>query len=339
MFEHLAILIPYYTSLNNVKSLCSNLISIGFTNIIIITEEQEVLKTTETENRSLSVIYNINKRHPLVYGLEHIKNTFTDIKSVLIVDASYDYHAEDILNVSKSIDSNKKQLVIASPATSNKPKLIDKLVRLSFIAMSSINVKCPRIRLRAITVSALNDLMRNNTCKDILDAGILLRAKRLGIDIKEAKIKKGDSHSYLPVSTFKQLVRIYLLLFAFCMSSFASFLVDISIYVLLITTIFVSNANAILFSTVLARIVSSLVNYLLNKRMVFKDTRRNKMILIKFAFLTITKMFASYAFVFILTDLLGISSAFVKPPVDLLLFFIGFYAQQNWAFLKKQLHS
>ncbi len=338
MFKHLAILIPYYSSLSSVESLCSNLVTIGFTNIIIITNEIEFHKSTVTEN--CLIVYNINQSHPLAFGLEYIKNTFTAIKSVLIVDASYNYSAEDVLSLSKTIDSNKKQLVIANPVSKNKRLgLMDRIVRFSFIAMSSINVQCPRIRLRAITISALNDLIENNTCKDLLDADVLLRAKRLGIDIKETKIKQEDFHHYIPVFTVKQVLKIYFLLFAFCISSFASFIVDISIYVLLITTIFINNANAILFSTVIARIVSSFVNYLLNKKVVFKDTRKNRIALVRFSLLTIAKMFASYAFVFLLTDLLGISSAFVKPPVDLLLFFIGFYTQQNWVFLRKPFHN
>ena len=89
--------------------------------------------------------------------------------------------------------------------------------------------------------------------------------------------------------------------------------------------------GAIFAATVLARVVSSLYNYLLNSRVVFHKRSRHSMA--KYYLLVLTQMLMSALLVFLLNLALpGVPDVALKVPVDLLIFVVNSLVQRCWIF-------
>ena len=88
-----------------------------------------------------------------------------------------------------------------------------------------------------------------------------------------------------------------------------------------------------LLSYALARLVSSQVNYHLNKHTVFSG-RGGKHSMVKYYALAVAQGALGAALVQVLPGILPISAAIIKIPVDLVLFALSYFIQRDYVFDK-----
>ena len=89
----------------------------------------------------------------------------------------------------------------------------------------------------------------------------------------------------------------------------------------------------IVLATVIARIVSGIVNFIINKFYAFKTKGRVKIELVSYAILFVIKMILSSLIVaYLSTEFITISETNIKILVDVLLFFGSFYIQDKYIF-------
>lgn len=106
-------------------------------------------------------------------------------------------------------------------------------------------------------------------------------------------------------------------------SSGTSFIIDLALF-----TLFKKIKLSILLSTVFARILSSLYNYFINSRVVFKSYTKSS--LIKYYILVILQMFASAFFVSLFNNMFrSINATIIKFFVDIAIFIVN-YVIQNY---------
>jgi len=94
-----------------------------------------------------------------------------------------------------------------------------------------------------------------------------------------------------------------------------------------------SSLLLVLFN-VLARLVSAVTNYNLNKNCVFKK-ESDKNAALKYACLAISILGANSFFLYTLVNLLSIPAAFAKILTEIALFIISFTMQRKFIFAKK----
>lgn len=105
-------------------------------------------------------------------------------------------------------------------------------------------------------------------------------------------------------------------------SSGSSFAID-----LLLFTIFNHILNNILVATIIARVISSFYNYLLNSRYVFKQYSKTS--IIKYYILVIIQMFASGFLVSTLARIFSsINDTIIKVCVDMVIFIVNYFVQK-----------
>ena len=109
-----------------------------------------------------------------------------------------------------------------------------------------------------------------------------------------------------------------------------SFILDITLF-----TIFNYLFSKIIIATILARVISSFINYLLNKDQVFKSKISNKTTLIKYYTLVVVQMFTSGILVTIFTNIININATFVKIPIEIILFLINYIIQKKFIFKER----
>lgn len=88
-----------------------------------------------------------------------------------------------------------------------------------------------------------------------------------------------------------------------------------------------------MIATLAARIVSSGINYFLNKNAIFHAKGSSRESIVRYYLLAAVMVGCSYGGVFALSRLLG-HSVWLKAVVDGLLFIASFRIQQRWVFPK-----
>lgn len=152
--------------------------------------------------------------------------------------------------------------------------------------------------------------------------------------------KENSSIKYIPIETiyenknegshfrpFRDAMLIYKTQVRFIISSLTSAIVDV-ISFLLLTSVF-----SIVLSTVIARILSGIYNFTINRCWSFTKHSYKKIQVLQYGLLFIFQMWASAILVNYLNLL--VSSLFIcKIVVDLILFTLSYYIQKNFIFKK-----
>lgn len=125
----------------------------------------------------------------------------------------------------------------------------------------------------------------------------------------------------------------------FVASSLTTTLVDLGLFTLLFALLKErAPGYAEITATVIARIISSALNWLANHKLVFNSRGSLRESLIKYYCLAIPQMLASAGLVKLVNYLFSNSETFVttgiKIAVDVTLFFISFFIQKKWVFRK-----
>lgn len=121
-----------------------------------------------------------------------------------------------------------------------------------------------------------------------------------------------------------------------CSSLFAT-LIDLSLYWLFDKLLEdkVTVSVQVLIATVLSRVISATVNYLVNKRFVFQNDGPTGKTVVRFACIQTFVMLMSWRGVTWLVDLTGLEGILrtcLKMAVDAMLFFVNFFVQKLWVF-------
>ena len=109
-----------------------------------------------------------------------------------------------------------------------------------------------------------------------------------------------------------------------------SFVIDILFFNIFNNLISLS----IIISTICARVISSFINYLLNRDKVFKSDEKKLKTVIKYYILVIIQMSVSAIFVDNLYKLVKINPTIIKIPVEFTLFICNYIIQKVLIFKK-----
>ena len=131
----------------------------------------------------------------------------------------------------------------------------------------------------------------------------------------------------------KDKIKIF---FKTSISSIISAGVDLSVFYFL-STVFERKYFYVVLATVIARLFSGTVNFLINKFYAFQSTGRVRVELVSYTILFIIKMILSSLIVaYLSTTFTTTNETFIKIIVDVILFFASFYIQDKYIFNEKR---
>jgi len=198
---------------------------------------------------------------------------------------------------------------------------------------SGLRLKDTQTGLRAVPLRYAEQLLDVPGNRYEFEMNMLTFTKRWQVPIQQIPIQtvyvaENASSHFRPVI---DSILIYRMFLAYSLSSVASFLLDIGAYALFI---FLLNpwfeTTHVLIATVLARIISSLFNYVVNRKVVFDSKARRAMP--KYFGLVGLQMALSAGLVYVLFLLFRDGEVWIKVFVDSLLFVISYYVQKRWIF-------
>lgn len=113
-----------------------------------------------------------------------------------------------------------------------------------------------------------------------------------------------------------------------------SMLIDQGLFAILVNFVFAfcEVEKAIVISTIIARICSSIFNYLMNRNVVFKSSAGFASV-VRYYILCIVQMLTSAMGVMVLYIITKGNTTILKLFVDLMLFFLSYQIQKRWVFI------
>ena len=281
---------------------------------------------------------NMGKGRALKTGINAAMLKWPQMTGIVTADADGQHTPTDILRLIDALEQHPDKLVLGSRAfTGNVPKKSlwgNKITRTVYALVSGIRVGDTQTGLRALPRCALEAMARIDGERYEYEMNVLLKLRDMNIGVFEVPIEtiyindNAGSH-FNPV---RDAIKIYLVifkhLFAYLFSSGFSFVVDYALFWLCL-----GFGLSGFLSYALARLVSSQVNYRLNKHTVFGG-RGGKYAMVKYYALCVVQGAIGAGLVHLLPTVLPVSEAFIKIPVDIVLFMLSYMIQRDYVFDK-----
>jgi len=278
---------------------------------------------------------NMGKGRALKTGINAALLKWPDMAGIVTADADGQHTPKDILRLIDALHQHPDKLVLGSRAfTGNVPKKSlwgNKITRAVYALASGVKVGDTQTGLRALPRCALEAMARIDGERYEYEMNVLLKLRDMGLGVFEVPIEtiyindNAGSH-FNPV---RDAIKIYMVIFKYLFSSIASFVIDYALYWLCLGTLKLSP----LVSYALARLVSSQVNYNLNKHTVFGG-RGGESSMVKYYVLCVVQGLIGAGLVQVLPSVIPLSAAIIKIPVDIVLFMISFVIQRDYVFDK-----
>jgi len=281
---------------------------------------------------------NMGKGRALKTGINACLVEWPDLSGIVTADADGQHTPTDILRLIDAMDAHPDTLILGSRAfTGNVPKKSlwgNKITRTVYALVSGIRVGDTQTGLRGLPKCALEAMARIDGERYEYEMNVLLKLRDMNIGVFEVPIETIyiDDNAGSHFNPVRDAIKIYMVifkhLFTYLFSSGFSFVVDYALFWLCLgfgLSGFVSYA--------LARLVSSQVNYRLNKHTVFGG-RGGKYSMVKYYALCVVQGAVGAGLVQFLPTVLPISAGVIKIPVDIILFMLSYVIQRDYVFDK-----
>lgn len=347
MIEDVCLIIPAY---NPDEKLFLNFLDKAvesFTKIIVIddgSKDAAVFQKIHQQYAHIRILrhnVNLGKGRALKTAFNEYLNTYSDCIGVVQADCDGQHDIEDVMNCAKALKEKKDCLILGvrdfdGKDVPRKSRYGNKITRIIFKLFIGINIKDTQTGLRAIGNEHVKMFIATKGERYEYETNILIDCKNNNIKIVEVPIKtiyieKNQTSKFNPI---KDSIAIYKLFGKYIFASLSAFVIDIilfNIFIMLFKDVHVD--NKIIYATIIARIISSLYNFKINSKVVFKNMSKNAFL--KYIILVIIQMLVSAFSVNILDSVMGINVTVIKIIVDAIIFMVNFVVQREIVFRNK----
>ena len=278
---------------------------------------------------------NLGKGRALKNAFNYLLNNYSDIEGVITCDCDGQHSVKDIKKCAKSLLKNKDKLILGvrdfdKSNVPNKSKFGNKITRNIFKLFIGLEISDTQTGLRGLSKDLMTKFMDLSGERYEYETNMLIDCKEESIEIEEVGIETIylNSNANSHFNPLKDSIMIYKLFMKYFLVAISSFVLDIVLFSSIIGILSIN--SKILAATILARVVSSIYNYIVNSNLIFKDMSIKS--LVKYYILVVIQMFISGCFVTYLYSLLNINVIVIKIVVDTILWVINLIIQRELIF-------
>jgi len=252
-------------------------------------------------------------------------------------DADGQHVPEDIVKIADSLMENKDCMILGVRDFSGKEvpyksRWGNRITAAVFYFETGVKCSDTQTGLRGIPGKSVPACLNITGDRFEYEMNMLLHLTKEGVKIVSVPIRtlyeaKNSGTHFRP---FADSFRIYAEILKFGMSSLMCAAVDVSLFALLNRFVF----GEIMLSTVTARVFTGIVNFVVNRNIVFNDKGKAKKSAVFYAALFVFNMIMSGYITELFTNL-GMYDLVSKMLADIILFSLGFYIQRTLIFKKK----
>ncbi|MFD2707141.1 glycosyltransferase [Salibacterium lacus] len=349
-FKGISIVIPAYKPDEQLLELVRKLNRESFDDIIIVDDGSDAscISIFETlENTAGCTVLrheqNGGKGTALKTAFSYYSTSYPDGIGVITADADGQHHPDDIKKTAEALMEQPDALVLGVRDFSGediplRSRFGNVLTKMVVKAASGMKLTDTQTGLRGIPTSFAEELHSIKGDGYEFEMRMILACRTYKRSIKEVTIETiymndNESSHFHPIL---DSIKIYYVFLRFLFSSLASFVVDVSLFAVFSTVLkALMPMGFIILATVLARVLSSLFNYFMNRHVVFRSNQYPARTMIKYYTLAAVQMGASAGGVYMVYHTVGGHEVPIKIAVDSLLFLLSFYIQRNWVFKRE----
>ncbi len=337
-----AILIPAYKPDDKLVALTNQLLTHDDLKLVVVDDGsgeafRPVFEALDKRVTLISYPDNKGKGGALKTGIRYIMDHMPECERLVTADADGQHRYADIRKVLDKSEEMPGALVLGSRAFDGDVPLRSRfgnaMTRQVFAIASGVKVRDTQTGLRGFDRDGMRLFVDVPGDRYEYEINMLLTAARAEIPIYEVTIETvylndNESSHFNPL---KDSLRIYACILKFACSSLICFGIDYVLFQLLRTFIpltWVSN--------LLARIVSASVNFMLNKKLVFKGNEKTLPAVLKYAALAVFIYLIDTAILALLYEKLGWSRYVVKIISGVLGYLISFPVQGRIVYRKQK---
>lgn len=338
----ITVLIPAYKPSEQLKKFIGELSKCGFAGIIVVDDGsgKEYTNIFEAAEQSGALILrhaiNMGKGRALKTAINHYLSNSDGGLGVVTADADGQHLVKDIVRVAKELLASQDTMVLGSRKFIGdiplKSRLGNNITKTVYGIVSGRKISDTQTGLRGLPQSSLEKILRLRGEFYDYEMNMLMELKPMGLSVKEIEIETvyindNENSHFNPI---KDSWRIYRLILGFGGSSFFAFLVDFFVYTYIILKFGVS---ATVFAVVGARVLSSIVNFTINRKILLSHANSNKVWvhLLKYYILAVCILGANLGLITLFSRL-GIGPIGAKIITECILFPVSFLIQKRVVF-------
>lgn len=351
---NVTIVLPSLNPDEKLNMVVEGLLAEGFGDIVIVNDGSDKehmepfrLAAAHPEVTLLTHEVNKGKGRALKTAFSHILGRQQGTEGVVTVDGDNQHTPKDIKSCAEAMLKKGKVILGCRDFHGKeipwKSRVGNISTSLVFRLFCGIRLSDTQTGLRAIPYRYLGRMCQVEGERFEYETQMLLAFKKYHIDFEEVRIETVylEDNASTHFHPIRDSLKIYGVIFKFMISSGTSFLIDYGIYTLLVFLIreSLSRSLRLFIATFAARAVSSICNYTMNKKAVFKSKASVGSSLARYYLLCVLQTAVSYGMVYLLSCLCRAGSfmeVVLKLAVDVVLFVISFQIQRRWVFREKQ---
>ncbi len=349
------IIIPAYEPDDRMIGLAQKISCSEIENIIIVNDGSgedydDIFQSVEhilSEKKCVVIKHETNKGkgRALKTAFKYVLDNIPDAVGVVTADSDGQHSVECISNVMNALEDNQDSLVLGVRQFDGedipwKSRFGNTLTLKVLKLVSGLDVRDTQTGLRGIPRSFMVELLDVNGERFEFEMRMLLESvgKYPIIQVPIRTIYDSKENHQTHFDPVKDSIKIYRILFEkffkYIISSLSSFLIDIVLFSVSCRILKGTNNDTyIALSTVIARVISSIYNYIINYTFVFKSDENKAKAALKYYVLVVVQMACSAFFTTGLSRVFaGTHDTLSKIIVDTILFVISYQLQKRLVF-------
>lgn len=349
--KNYTVIIPSLNPDEKLLGVISDLEAVGINDILIINDgsDKEHLRyfPSVAEHPSCTVLthaVNMGKGAALKTAFTYFLENRPTSEGVITADSDGQHCAEDIVSVGDAM-LEKRSVILGSRdfSSDNVPprsRLGNKITTGVFLVLCGMRIPDTQTGLRAIPREYIPDMLTVNGNRYEYETNMLFMLKTAKIPFCPSPISTIyiDNNSTSHFRPIRDSLRIYSLILKFVLSSLSSWVIDeaaFNVFLFLLPAIisekFVQSA-----SLIFARLISSLFNFTVNRRTVFKSKSKLPSTLVRYYALAASILLISAGAMQLVSCALPSMNKLlvnlIKISIDIIMYLASFRFQQNWVF-------
>lgn len=354
--ESCAVIIPSYEPDEKLTAYCKELKNAGFGSIIVIDDGSDAKYQSIFEGLDVEVVHhdvNLGKGAGLKTGYTHVLNNHLEIQGIVTADSDGQHTVEDCKRVADTLSFNKRQLILGTRNfdLSNIPPKSrngNKITSIVFKLLYGKYLPDTQTGLRAFDRGLLEFMINVDGQRYEYEMNVLIQCARHNISMVPIEIEtiyenNNERTHFHPIKDSWRIYKVILgSFFIFMGSSIISTIIDHVVFNFVNILVFHNQwsniARYVLWSTVIARVISATCNYTMNRKYVFESNDSVYRSALKYFGLCLVIIFLSAGGTWLLSHT-GISNTISKIIVDTILYVISYRVQELWVFRTNNLHT
>lgn len=339
-------LIPAYKPDKALPDLLREVVQAGFEAVVVDDGSGEDFAEIFRQCSPLAVVLthpqNRGKGRALKTGFAYIQEHGAPGSVLVTLDADGQHKVCDAKRICQVAGEHPDTLVLGSRRLKEhvplRSRMGNSITRLVYRLSTGLRVHDTQTGLRAFSLRLLPDFMDIPGERYEYEMNVLLECSRRQIPIREVEIETIyiDNNSASHFDTLRDSCRIYKEILKFSASSLVSFVVDYALYSLLLFLTTGWATAGLWFSNIAARVVSASVNYVINRKLVFKSQSRVAKSALQYFALAAAILIGNTLLLGLLAQGLGMNRYLAKICTEIFFFLISWLVQRLFIFRRRE---